>query len=157
MEDKSNALAAAFFPPKPAQDHTEVRHKYPRPCQVHNKITREQIRKQLKRLKPYKALGPDGIPNIILSKCANLLEDRLFFIYTAILEGNLQYKPWKAFITVVLRKPGKARYDIPKSYRLIALINTMWKVLMAVIAEQITYLSEKFQLLPKNHFGGRPR
>jgi len=73
-----------------------------------------------------------------------------------ILEGNLQYKPWKAFTMVVLQKPGKARYDVPKSYRLIALINTMWKVLTVVIAEQITYLSEKFNLLPKNHFGGRP-
>jgi hypothetical protein len=38
----------------------------------------------------------------------------------------------------------KARYNIPKLYRPIVLINTMWKVLTAVIAEQITYLTEKF-------------
>ena len=31
-------------------------------------------------------------------------------------ERTLMYKPWKTFITVVLRKPGKPRYDIPKAY-----------------------------------------
>jgi len=27
---------------------------------------------------------------------------------------------------------------------------------MAIIAEQLTYVTEKYQLLPDNHFGGRP-
>jgi Reverse transcriptase (RNA-dependent DNA polymerase) len=57
---------------------------------------------------------------------------------------------------VVLRKPGKPRYDIPKAYRPIALLNTMWKVLMAIMASYITFIMEKHQLLPTNHFGGRP-
>jgi len=65
------------------------------------------------------------------------------------------YKPWKSFITVVLRKLGKPRYDAPKAYRLIALLNILWKVLTAVIAEQLTFVMEKHQLLPANHFGGR--
>jgi hypothetical protein len=155
-EGKSNALAKTFFPPKPAWNNVEVRTKYLQPCHAHNRITSEQIWKQLRRLKPYKALGPDGISDIVLTKCTNILLDGLFYIYTAILEGNLQYKPWKTFTTVVLCKPRKARYDILKSYRPIVLVNTMWKVLTVVIAEQITYLTEKFQLLPKNHFEGRP-
>jgi len=66
------------------------------------------------------------------------------------------YKPWKSFTTIILRKPGKPRYNIPKAYRPIALLNTMWKVLMAVIAEQLTHTAELHQLLPANHFGGRP-
>ena len=57
---------------------------------------------------------------------------------------------------VILRKPGKPRYDIPKAYRPIALLNTMWKTLTAIIADQLTFYSEKFHLLPANHFGGRP-
>jgi len=52
-KDKSDALATAFFPPKLAQNPIVERHKYGQPCCAHNKITREQIRKQLKRLKPY--------------------------------------------------------------------------------------------------------
>ena len=32
----------------------------------------------------------------------------------------------------------------------------MWKVLTLIVVEQITYYTEKYQLLPSHHFGGRP-
>src|SRR5260221_645906 len=72
------------------------------------------------------------------------------------LRGATGEKPWKEFVTVVLRKPGKPSYDTPKAYRPIALLNTMWKVITAIIANHITYVTEKHQLLPANHFSGRP-
>ena len=72
------------------------------------------------------------------------------------LDKDLQYKPWKSFTTVVLRKPGKPRYNVPKAYRLIALLNTMWKLMSAIVAEQITFIMEEHQLLLSHHFGGRP-
>ena len=100
--------------------------------------------------------GPDGIPNIVLTKCESFLMDRLFHIYDAMYKRNLLYKPWKQFTTVVLQKPGKPHYDILKVHRSIALLNTMWKVLMALITGQLTHITEKLQLLPTNHFGGRP-
>jgi len=53
----------------------------------------EQILRQLKKLKPYKAPGPDGIPNVVLTKCADMLVERLHWIYEAMLEKGLQYKP----------------------------------------------------------------
>ena len=59
-------------------------------------------------------------------------------------------------VMVVLRKPGKPRYDMPKAYRPIALLNMMWKVITAIITNHITYVTEKHQLLPANHFGGQP-
>jgi hypothetical protein len=57
---------------------------------------------------------------------------------------------------VVLQKPGKPQYDVPKVYRPIALLNTMWKVLLAIVASHITFPSERHQLLPPNHFGRHP-
>jgi hypothetical protein len=57
---------------------------------------------------------------------------------------------------VVLQKLGKLCYDMPKAYRPIALLNTMWKILAAIIASHITFLTEKHKLLLSNHFGGRP-
>ena len=68
----------------------------------------------------------------------------------------MYYDPWKDFTTVVLRKPGKPRYDTLKAYRPIALLNTMGKVLTSVVVEQLTYYMEKYALLPPLHFGGRP-
>jgi hypothetical protein len=56
---------------------------------------------------------------------------------------------------VVLRKPGKPQYDVPKAYRPIALLNTLGKLLTAIITEQLMYYTEKHTLLPPLHFGGR--
>jgi hypothetical protein len=45
---------------------------------------------------------------------------------------------------------------VPKAYRLIALLNTLGKLLTAIIVEQLTYYTEKHALLPPLHFRGRP-
>ena len=58
---------------------------------------------------------------------------------------------------VVLRKPNKPSYKIPKAYQPIALISTMAKVLTATVTENLSQIAEQHQLLPKNHFGRRPR
>jgi hypothetical protein len=154
-KEKSAALAKSFFPAKP-QEEPQPTEKFPKACKGAGQIIREQIRMQLKSIKPYKAPGPNGIPNIAISKCADLIVDRLFYIFEAMLERRLLYEPWKVSTTVVLRKPGKPRYDIPKAYRPIALLNTMWKALTVIVASHITFITEKHQLLPANHFGGRP-
>ena len=154
-EEKSGMLAKTFFPSRPIDDPL-IHFVYPKPICDFDPISSEQIKAQLAKLKPYKAPGPDGIPNIILTKCANALVDRLYYIYRAILELGIYYAPWKISTTVVLRKPGKPRYDNPKAYRPIALLNTMSKVLTAIMADIMTYYTEAHHLLPAHHFGGRP-
>ena len=156
-QDKSELLANTFFPKKPAnEEENRAQQEYPPPICEANKISQDQIRRQLKRLKPFKAPGPDGIPNIVLTRCADLIVDRLWYIFNAILEKEIYYAPWKHFTTVVLRKPGKPRYDTPKAYRPIALLNTLGKLMTAAVAEQLAYYTERYALLPHTHFGGRP-
>jgi hypothetical protein len=154
-EEKANLLARTFFPPSPPNEPS-TQFEYPEPACDFDPINKEQIKRQLKRLKPYKAPGPDGIPNIVLTRCADFLSSQLLYIYRAMTENAWYYDPWKLSNTVVLRKPGKPRYDTPKAYRPIALLNTICKVLTAVVADVMTFYTEKFQLLPANHFGGRP-
>lgn len=120
------------------------------------KITMEQIWDQLHKLKLYKAPGPNGILNIVLTKYVDLIIDRLYFIYQAMLDESLMFKPWKEFTTVIIRKPGKSNYSTPKAYRPIVLLNTMWKVITAIVANHISFYTEKHQLLSANHFSGRP-
>src|SRR3979490_3651028 len=56
---------------------------------------------------------------------------------------------------IVLRKPGKASCDVPKAYQPIVLLNTIGKLLTAIVAEDLVHMTEKHGLLPVNHFGGR--
>lgn len=115
--EKSKLLAETFFPksPETVASRAEQEEEAVEPVCTMDKLTKEQISRHLSKLKPFKAPGPDGIPNIILSKCADLLLDRLFYIYKAMIEHGLFYEPWKKFTTVVLRKPGKPKYSIPKA------------------------------------------
>ena len=153
--EKSTMLAKTFFPSKPPQE-SPLRFVYPEPICSFDSISKEQVKRQLAKLKPFKAPGPDGIPNIVLTKCADTILNRLHNIYSAISEKGIYYAPWKQSTTVVLRKPGKPRYDTPKAYRPIALLNTMSKVLTAIMAELLTFYTETHKLLPALHFGGRP-
>jgi hypothetical protein len=57
--------------------------------------------------------------------------------------------------TVVLRKPKKGDYTKPKAYRPIALLNTVGKIIESMVAERVSYLVERYGLLPDSHIGGR--
>ena len=45
---------------------------------------------------------------------------------------------------------------MPKPYQPIALYNTLGKLLTAIVTEDMVHLTEKYHLLPVNHFRVRP-
>jgi hypothetical protein len=155
-EDKAKAFTKTFFPPPPQQGENEEPYDYPDPLPDPPLLDKLKIGRIIRKLSPYKAPGPDGIPNIVLQKCYDIIVDHLLFIYRAVLERKEFFDPWREFTTIVLRKPDKPNYEITKAYRPIALISTMAKVLTAMVAENISQLVEQHQLIPKTHFGGRP-
>jgi ribonuclease HI/endonuclease/exonuclease/phosphatase family metal-dependent hydrolase len=155
-EEKANIFGKTFFPPPPTTPTTPTGYQYPEPLPDPEPLTKEQILRQVKRLSPYKAHGPDGIPNVVLQRCIDIIVDRLLTIYQAILQLNLYYDPWREFTTVVLRKPSKPSYEIPKAYRPVVLLPTLAKVLTAIVADILSQLVEKHRILPNTHFGGRP-
>jgi hypothetical protein len=60
-------------------------------------------------------------------------------------------------VLVVLRKPNKPDYTKAKAYRPISLLRTMAKALEAIVATRLSYVAERYNLLPTNHMGGRRR
>jgi len=153
-EDKAKALVNFFFPKKPVELTIPANPIYPQPLDEPDQLSEERIHCHIAKLSPHKVPGPDGIPNIILQRNADIIVPILHQIYAAILELGEYPTIWSESITAVIRKPGKPSYDVPKAYQPIAQLNTMGKVLIAIIAEEITNLVEKENLLSKNHFGG---
>ena len=131
-------------------------YEYPDPLPDLLQIVKAQLDTKVNRLSPYKVYSPDEIANIVIQKCLNLLSDYLLYIFRAMLSLSIYYDPWREFTMVVLRKPEKPNYKTPKAYRPIALLSTVAKVLMAIVAEDVSQLVEQHQLLPPTHFGGRP-
>ena len=155
-ENKAKAFAKSFFlPPPPPQPKDQEQFDYPEPLPNPPQVTTEQIQRHIAKLSPYKAHGPDGIPNVVLQKCADIILGRLLLVFKAILNLGIYYDPWQEFTTVVLRKPNKPSYET-KAYRPIALISTLAKVLTLIVAENLSRVTEHNHLLPNNHFGGRP-
>jgi hypothetical protein len=73
----------------------------------------------------------------------------LLCVFNKSLEIGYCPRLFKKSIAVVLRKPGKDDYAAPKSYRPVALINTIGKVLDTVL------VTEKHHMLPTIYTGGR--
>ncbi|KAL1679900.1 hypothetical protein EV122DRAFT_209172 [Schizophyllum commune] len=137
---KAETLSASFFPRKPA--NYEIPHtQYPTPLPDPPPIELDAVRRHVRRLKPYKAYGSDGIQNIVLQKSLHRIEYYLLYLFRAALSLGVYSAEWRDCTTIVLRKPGRARYDLAKSYRPIALLNTIPKVLAAIISESLTQLA----------------
>ncbi|EIW79480.1 hypothetical protein CONPUDRAFT_59013, partial [Coniophora puteana RWD-64-598 SS2] len=151
---KAEALASTFFPPPPNTSSVPTAYDYDAPIGLFRKFTREDLVKVISGLHLYKATGPDGIPNVVYARCQDVLVPRLLPIFNAAVIMGFYYDPWRLFTTVVLRKPGKPDYAIPKAYRPIALVDTAAKILSALVTEQTLRLLESNNLLPEMAFGG---
>ena len=144
-----------FFPTPPPANLTDIRgYKY-KATSKWKPITQNEIRKAIRATPPDKAPGPDKIPNRILKLACQQIVSLLATVFNASLQ--LQYCPqaFKESTTVVLQKPGKDDYSTPKSYRPIALMNTLGKVLDTVLIQRIQYTTESKHLLPATHIRGR--
>ena len=154
-EGKADLFRETFFPPPPQADlRNTVGCEYPEAI-VCPEITLAEIERAIRTASPNKAAGTDGITNNIIQSAMEILLPHLHRLFNACLRLGYHPQHFKESITVVLRKPGKDDYTQPKSYRPIALLNTLGKVLEAVMATRLSYLADIYQLLPARHTGGR--
>lgn len=115
-----------------------------------------ELDEALKRLKPRKAPGPDGVGNKALKNLPTRAKAHLLAIINAII--RLQHFPsrWKCADVIVLQKPGKAA-RFPQNYRPISLLPTMGKIAERVILTRLQEEVEELNLVPNEQFGFRPR
>jgi ribonuclease HI len=153
--DKSKLLHRVFFYNPPDDPGINPNQAYPDERFAFGRISNNHIEKAIKRLRPHKAPGINGIPNSILINCAELIVPYLGHIFRATFDLEHYPKQWKKYITVAVRKPGKADYTIANAYRPIALLDTMAKVLSSCVKDTLEYHTDRLQILPATQFGGR--
>ncbi|KAI3094034.1 hypothetical protein CBS147333_10045 [Penicillium roqueforti] len=153
-EDKAQAFLDSFFPEMNPAD--------PRPPDVTElelpwqSITEPEIQRALNATKGTTAPGGDSLPMLVWKNLWSHLKSIITSIFTASLNLSHHPKQWRSAKIVVLRKPAKPDYSIPGAYRPISLLNTLGKLLEAVVARRLSFLAEKHGLLPNSQFGGRP-
>ena len=159
-KSKAKGLANTFFPPEHPlnwDEHIFKEQNPPKACESKFPVFSPNcIANMLTEINLHKAPGPSGISNAILKKCAIILAPHLSSIYSTICRlKHMLAKLWNIH-QVVLPKPRHASYEIPSSYRPIALIKTIMKVLSMIITEVLSYECKTNNLLPDFQFGGRP-
>jgi ribonuclease HI len=153
-EDKARVFLDAFFPAMNTPDPTYLTtSRLELPWQP---ITELEIQRSLNAAKGSTAPGDDSLLMLVWKKLWKYLKTLITNIFAA--SVNLGYHPklWRRAKIVVLWKPGKLDYLNPGSYRPISLLNTLGKLLEAVMARRLSYMAEKYGLLPNSQFGGRP-
>jgi len=107
---------------------------YPTPHNSTSVITVEQVRAAIKGPQAFKAPGWTGIPHFALQIALPIIETTVVQLFQACVDLRHHPRAFKRAVTVVLRKPQKESYAQPKSYRPIALLDTLGKALEKILA-----------------------
>ena len=157
-KEKVEILKEKFFPQSPNAKLDDIENYTCLEALETPPITDRKIMTEISRLGSDKPPESDGIPNRILKCIGHLITLDLNRIFNSSLHLGYYPRHFQDLITIVLRKPARQEqkdYSLPKFYRPIALLNTISKILELVIARRISFLVEKYQLLPKLHIGGK--
>lgn len=152
--DKARVFRETFFPQmiEPSEETpTQRREEIP-----WEPITELEVQKALRAAKATTAPGEDSIPTLVWKQLWKYIGKMITNIFTASIELGYYPNQWKRARIVIIRKDGKPDYTIPEAYRPISLLNTLGKLLEAVMAKRLSFYAETYGLLPDTQFGGRP-
>ncbi len=115
-----------------------------------------EIQKAIATTLPQSAPGTDRINGIIIRHTIQAMPDVFELVYSTLFTIGHHPTCWKSGIGIILPKPQKPDYTIPKAYRVITLLNCLGKVLEKLYAKRLGHLANTTsRLLHNSQLGGR--
>ena len=114
-------------------------------------ITHAEVVAALSKTSNKSAPGPSRINYKLLKWAFASRPDRFLLIFNATI--TLGHHLWKEATIVVLPKPSKLDYSLPKAYQPISLLECCRKILEKIIAKCILSDAHSFDILPPSQFG----
>ena len=118
-------------------------------------LTDDEMRAAVFESTSLNAPGPEGVAFLALKELWPVIGPRICDLYRRCIALGYHPRAWKHQLGVILRKPNKPSYRIPKAYRIISLLPTIAKGLEKVIARRLAFYGAR-GALPAEHMGGRP-
>jgi hypothetical protein len=148
-------LLASFFPPplelqQPDQTTGDNAEKF-----LSRGLTIDELERALSAANPDRAAGKDGLTIRVWREVWPVLQHQICQLFSASLSQCKLPQERRVAKIIPLKKDVKDDYTLPESYRPISLLTTPEKVMEAVIATWIAYLTEVHKLLANNHLGAR--
>ncbi|CAH2097150.1 unnamed protein product [Euphydryas editha] len=113
-------------------------------------IQETEIIREIKRLKPNKSPGPDGIANEALKIACTILTTPLTILFNKILDTSITPKEWSESNIILLYKKGDPK-DV-SNYRPISLLPTLYKLFSSIIEKRISPTLDSFQPIEQAGF-----
>ena len=119
-------------------------------------ISQKEIWDALSSTTNSSAPGPDHVTwrHIKIALCTPDTDTALVSLFNRICKAGTWPTHFKDSVSVIIPKPNKPDYSIPKAYRPIALLNTLGKLLTKVLANRLQHNAAEFGLLHRDQFGG---
>ena len=118
---------------------------------VTKKITLNEILKIITYTTINKTSRDDEITNDILKKTITIIASHFYRIFNVCLKESYCSKHFRDSIIITLKKSKKNHYSTIVSYRSIALLNIMNKIMKLIVVKRINYLIETYNLLSITH------
>ena len=128
----------------------------PIPQRPHMPITENEIAEALKPTSNTSAPGISGHGYKLIKWTWEAAPEWFVILFNSCLFTSYHPESWKKAVIAVVPKPGKSDYSLPKSYRPVALLECLSKLLKKVMAKRILHEVGEFALVPTNQFGARP-
>ncbi|KAE9387183.1 hypothetical protein BT96DRAFT_838012 [Gymnopus androsaceus JB14] len=153
---KLEVFQKAFFPPPPPVSKVPADVVYPPAAWTFTPATNLQFMSTIQRTKNGKATQLGTMPNNLLKATSHLLVPHLGPIYHAMLSQKVYPDNWALTERIILRKPGKADYHVPGSWRNIVTSSRHGQVTNSTMSEKFTKMVEILLLLPEMQFRAQP-
>ena len=114
-------------------------------------VSRDDVIKQLDKLKPQKSPGPDSIYPRVLKECKEIISGPLADLFNESLSTGLVPDEWKVANVVPIFKKGDK--SLASNYRPISLTSVVGKLLESIIAENIRKHLETNKLILDTQHG----
>ena len=116
-------------------------------------ITKREVELALSDTSNNSAPGPSGIGYKLVKWAFSAQPDFILDIFTSSL--RLGHHPWTEAKVVIIPKPNKPDYSVPKAYRPVSLLECYGKVLEKIVANRFASDCNLHNILPHSQFGSR--
>ena len=119
-------------------------------------ISQKEIWDALRPTNNSSAPGPDHITwrHVKLALSFPDMDAALAALYNKICFSGTWPTHFKDSFSVIIPKPNKPDYSIPKAYRPIALLNTLGKLLTKILANRLQHDAAEHGILHRDQYGG---
>jgi len=134
FDDKAQVLRQAFFP----NNSLPPQYQPPDSLEGFHLVIQEEVLKALEAIPPNSAPGDDTLPPSIWIRLHKIRPEVLTNMTDWSLRSRTLPTILKRVLTIVIPKPGKPDYSVPRAHRMISLLPTLSKTIEHVALARMT-------------------